>query len=480
MGRGHRKNWAVILTGFAALTIASSSYAKPLPKPGVQIELTHRSGGWTLDYSFAKSARAWFFRRTKDSIDDVPWRSVSFHVETPGVTLMRLGHYDALYRPDGAPIRNVRISVTPFARPLRSEYVPALTFSDGGIAFYTDDFAVAPAISTEAIEALPDSIDDTKIEDVPKTLKMRDPGKPILLDGRLLRDQVTLKIADDSDGTYIFSGTTPLVSKPSFAEVIDPGLPSWIRTELDELLPRLMQLYTRKLGAPAGNRPMALVAWEGAERPGHSLGGSVLDRLVIMAISGQQMLTPNEKVMASLRWFFGHETAHFWIGETVRYDDPREGWITEGSADLLAIRAIQALVPDYDADAELQNEMTNCLKFNGAGKPLSTAESRGEEKAQYACGALLSLVAEAASKRRDQNADAFTFLRGLIDANRQDGIVTEADWLARFSDVAGPSLSRDVATFIDKGVPDPVAFWSQLFDAVGIKATRSNGALHLG
>jgi hypothetical protein len=68
---------------------------------------------------------------------------------------------------------------------------------------------------------------------------------------------------------------------------------------------------------------------------------------------------------------------------------------------------MQTLVAGYDPKPKLQEEMRNCLKLNGAGKPLATAESRGDDKVQYACGALLSLVAEAAAKRHDSNADIF-------------------------------------------------------------------------
>jgi len=459
------------------VVLVQAASAAGQQRSAVDIVLQHNRAGWIADYTFTKPAPVWFFPRSKDSIDNVHWRLTSFKVATPGVTLARLGNFDALYRSDNRPLRHVRIHIVPFSRPLRSDYVPALTFSDGGLAFYSHHFVVSPLGSMTAAEALPSSPDWEKIEDVPETLTIKDSGRRLLLRGRIARDAVTLSLADPD--TYVYSGAAPLLATERFAEVMDPGLPTWVRSQLDAFLPRLMEFYTDRLGVPSGNKPTALIAWEGSERPGISLGGSVLDRLVVMDISGRKMLTADPKTLAVLRWFFGHETSHFWIGQTIHYSRPEEGWITEGSADLLGVRAIQHIVPDYDPRPKLQEEMNDCLKLNGAGKPLSTAEDRGDYKAQYACGALLLLAAEAASKRNDRSADALSFVRRLIDANRLDGEVTEAKWLASFSQVAGPAAGDEVQGFIDRGVADPLAFWANLFTTTGVGFTRQPDTLKL-
>ena len=435
-------------------------------RSAVNIILKHNRAGWIAEYTFTKPAPVWFFQHSKDSIDDVHWRLKSFKVATPGVTLARLGNFDVLYRRNNRPLRHVRIQIVPFSRPLRADYVPALTFSDGGVAFYSGQFVVSPLGSRAAVEVLPSNPDWKKIEDVPERLTVEDRGRRMLLRGRIARDVVTLSLSDPD--TYVYSGDAPLLAAKHFAEVMDPGLPTWVRSQLDTFLPRLMQFYTGRLGVPSGNKPTALIAWEGTKRPGISLGGSVLDGLVVMDISGRKMLAADPKILAGLRWFLGHETSHFWIGQTIHYSTREEGWITEGSADLLGMRAIQNIVPGYDPRPKLQAEMNDCLKLNGAGKPLSTAEDRGADKAQYACGALLLLAAEAALKRKDGSADALSFVRRLIDANRLDGEITEAKWLDSFSQVAGPAARDEVQGFIDRGVADPLAFWADLFTKTGV------------
>ena len=459
------------------LFTTETTQAAPPERPAVSIVLKHDREGWTADYTFRKFAPVWFFQRSKDSIDKVQWRLASFKVVTPGVALSRLGNFDALYRSDGRALRHVRIRVTPFSRPLRSDYAPALTFSDGGLAFYTHHFVVSPLASVAVAKALPASPDWDAIADAPATLTVRDKGHRLLVRGRVVEDAATIPLSGPD--TYVYVGSGPLVATDHFAEIVDPGLPVWVRGQLDAFLPRLMEYYTERLGVPSGSKPTALIAWEGAERPGMSIGGSVMDRLVVMAVSGRKMLEADPKTLATLRAFFGHETSHFWIGQTLQYSKPEEGWITEGSADVLGIRATQHLVQDYDPHPKLQQEMDDCLKLNGAGKPLSSAESRGDYKAQYACGALLVLAAEAALKRENASADALTFVRKLLDANQADGVVTEADWLATFSQATGPTVSSRVGQFIDHGVPDPRAFWAGLFEATGVRFVPDRDTLRL-
>ena len=112
-----------------------TAFAASTKHPAVKVVLKRNGDEWIVDYAFAKSAPVWFFQHSKDSIDRVQWRLASWKVETPGVRLARLGKFDALYRTDNRPLNNVRIRFVPFSRPLRSDYAPDLTFTDGGLAF---------------------------------------------------------------------------------------------------------------------------------------------------------------------------------------------------------------------------------------------------------------------------------------------------------------------------------------------------------
>ncbi len=464
--------------GFLVLAwLAIGGPARAAP-PGVRVTVTRAPGATGSSTTpFRRRASVWVFERSATDLEGRLWRPQSWTVETPGVRLAHAGHYDVLTA-GGAALGRVRIRMRPFAQPLRADYTPALHFSDGGLAFYTGHFRVLPMASLAAAEALPADLNGVDLPEARAMLTLADPGGRLLLGGGVRNGTATLPLGDA--GTYVYAGTAPMIERPAFAGVIDGGLPEWVRAELDNYTPRVMALYAERLGAPAGGRPMALVAWGGAERSGWSLGGSVLQGMVVMQISGKVVAQPSPEVLARMRWFIGHESAHFWMGQTVHYTHRSESWITEGSADIAAIRANGRLVPGYDMRAELQRELDECLRVNGAGEPLSTAEERGENRASYGCGAMLLLAAEGAARRRDPNADAFGFLRALIDENRADGEVTRDDWLAQFQVACGDAaLTAEVRGFVDTGVADPLAFWAHLFTATGVGFNREGDALRL-
>ena len=70
-------------------------------------------------------------------------------------------------------------------------------------------------------------------------------------------------------------------------------------------------------------------------------------------------------------------------------------------------------------------------------------------------------------------------VRQLLDANRADGVVTEADWLGTLSQAAGPTVSSRVKEFVDHGVPDPRSFWAGLFEATGVRFVPNRDTLQL-
>jgi hypothetical protein len=366
--------WLIVLLAFAVALPAAA-------RPGVQVTITRAKGGeWTVDYDFAVRSRAWIFQRTVPDIDGKPWRQQSWTVETPGVRLAHAGAHDVLV--GSRPLSRVRIRMRPFLNTLMGDYSPALSFSDGGIAFYTDHFAVAKVASEAAAAALPGDLNGVQLLQPAQTLTLIDPGHRLLLRGKALRSRASLTIGDG--GTYLYAGDAPVTETPSFAGVIDAGLPGWARGELDNFTPRLLRLYTERLGTPAGDKPMALVAWQGSAQQGYSLGGSVLAGMVVMQISGKNVLSSEPGVLNELHWFLGHESAHFWLGQTIRYTRRSESWMTEGGADLLAIRAIQQLAPDYDPQVKLQQELDECLTRIGPDAALAGAEDRGQMRAHYA------------------------------------------------------------------------------------------------
>lgn len=457
------------------MLIVPSALAKTTEKPDVQVSLTHRADVWEADFRFSKASPVWVFRRTADGIDGKNWRSQSLEIQTPGVHLSRIGNFDTLFRTDGKLIRNVRIRIKPYSRPLAHDYLPVMSFSDGGLAFYSGHFSVLPERSLQEVASLPVDLIRPELSGV---LTINDPSRHILVDGRVSNKTAKLEIHED--GKYAYTGISRPLQNKFFSHVIDPNLPSWARRDLDAFLPRLLELYSKQLGLPSGNRPMVLVAWGGAENDGYSQSGSVLSGMVVMSLSGKKMVTPNSRVTASLRSFFGHEVSHFWLGQTIAYQAQDDSWITEGGADYLAITATKLIDADYDQVASWQRQLDDCLENIGANEPLVGAIGRGDDHARYSCGSLLFLAASSAGRKQDSNADGLTFTRQLIEYTRGSGHVTQAKWLTRFSSVGGNETATDVKRYVETGSADPVAFWEHLFAATGVPYRREGNKLAIG
>ncbi|MBO9713815.1 hypothetical protein [Sphingomonas sp.] len=467
--------WHMVLA-LAALWLPSAAEARAKDSTGVEVTVSRSGAGWVIDYRFAHAAPVWFFPRSANALDKAPWRPRSWTVETPGVTLEHVGHYDMLAG-NGAPLRHVRIRMKPYAEPLIGDYTPALAFSDGNLALYSEQFFPMPAASREAVVALPGDLNGVELETTPATLRLVDSGRRLLFKGRATEGRLSVPLGDAGD--YVYSGDAALTENAAFAGVIDAGLPAWVRGQLDDFTPRLFALYRERLGAPATGRPIGLVAWQGAEKPGWSLGGSVLPGTIVMQLSGKRVLASDPQVLAQLQWFLGHESSHFWLGQTVRYSRRAESWITEGGADLLAIRAIETLAPGYDAHEKLQQELDECLQRVGPGEALGASDDRNQFRAYYACGALMMLAAESVSKRK--GGDLFGFVRALIGAKHADGSINADDWFTAFAAAgANPAIAVRLRDYVDKGDADPRGMWTAIFDSAGIAWWMDGQRITLG
>jgi hypothetical protein len=189
----------------------------------------------------------------------------------------------------------------------------------------------------------------------------------------------------------------------------------------------------------------------------------MLPGLITMTFEGTGVLSENDRLRRQALWFIAHESAHFWLGQEVAYQYSRDAWITEGGADLLAIRTVAAVDSSYDPQEALQTAVADCAELT-VGHGVASAEQRNEQRAYYACGALFGLVAEAASHRPFAE-----FVRDLIAASRADHVVTRGEWMTAFEAATGDAvLARDIAQLIDQGAEDPKAALAALFTRAGV------------
>lgn len=470
----------MILAGCASVsapTDAAVQRGAVLIDARVEASVLRDGDVWTVTYRLNDDAPVWAFRHSALlRVGRTPWRPAWWSVQTPGMILDRQGRYDVLRTTDGRPVpREVRIVMHPRQGDLEADYDPALMFTDGTVALYSGQFDLIPLGSVQQARALPLDLNGVDLPGSdPALVSWRDRAGPVLFKGH----RVARPVEADSD-TYVLFGDARVREGSGVTTVIDPGLPAWLGDELARFTPRVMDLYAERMGPSVGEQPTLMVSWTGPTEHMSSMGGSVLPGLISMNFEGQGVLQPDAAALSRAHWFIGHEAAHFWLGSNeLKYEYARDAWITEGGADLMAVRAIQTIDPDYDARAELQNEVDDCIRM-AAGKPIASAGERGDNKAYYACGAVWSLAFEAARKARD-GGDFFDVIRDFRRGEGADGTLTRDEWLSALTRTArDPSLRLDIERMLDRGVDSPAAVLARLFDRTGVVYRLETGRIVL-
>jgi hypothetical protein len=446
---------------FWSLATLPASAAHP-PAP-VQVLVARQAGQWTAEFHFPRGAQAWVFPRSALSrAGERPWRPQSWTVETPGVRLERRGRYDALTAGGANVPARVRIRFTPFSGDLIADFAPALSFTDGAVALFDGQYSTFPVPSAAAVDRLPQDLGGSAIEDSGTIVTFRDDRGRLLAHGRRLRTATM-----PATGNYVLFGASRPIVTATMATIIDPQLPRWIASVLARDTPEILRRYTAELGPAPGGKPTVMVSWAGPTPRMRGLGGSTLSGLIVMRFEGEGVLRESQALQNRARWFIAHESAHFWLGQAIHTVSQGDAWMTEGGADLLAMRTVQAMDPAYDWRAELDASIADCVRLS-AGRAVTSAFERNEHRAYYACGAVFGLVAEAASHRPFS-----AFVRALVDGHRGDGVLTRAAWLAALDRASGdPSLSAAIAHMLDEGAPDPKAAIAAMFDRAGVHYRR--------
>ncbi|MEJ0086030.1 MAG: hypothetical protein WDO72_10125 [Pseudomonadota bacterium] len=448
-----------------ALLGTAAAQAAIADKPGipqVRVEVSRRGDEWSAEFQFDRRVAAWVLPRSdRTALAGTPWREGSWTVETRGVKLARHGAYDVFEADRGELPLRVRIGFTPVAERLQADYPPALRFTDGSVALFVAQFDLFPMDSLAKVRALPNDLNNQMVPAAQLRYVFVDSAGPVLLEGR--RAAVASTIDKD---TYVLFGATRPIETPYMVAVLDPELPAWIKDSISTAVPSLLSRYTQELGKLPDGKPTIMVSWAGPTPYLVSRAGSALHGLIVMTYEGTGMLNETPEQRAQGLWFVAHEAAHFWLGQTVSYQYARDAWITEGGADLLAIRAVAEADPTYDPRMELNRAIEDCISLTRR-KGVASARERNEHRAYYACGAVFGLVAEAGSGR-----SFYKFVRALLDANRADGIVSRAEWLAALDAATRkPDLSRDIAHLLDRGAPEPEDFIADLLGRAGVDFT---------
>lgn len=463
-----------MLTLVIALLAQATITTEASSKPALAI-VTRSRNEWRLEYRLNKKSSAWLFPVSQPvSATQKPWRERAWRVVTPGVRIERHGSYDVLVPTNGTfvPLK-VRIVFTPTNATLDREYDPAIAFSNGATALYSDQFNVIPSEELNAIGVKEAGLSVRDLGGSPTAVRFHDVSGPVFAQGRRQSNPVLI-----GGETYVVFGSSKVEERAGVAMLADPALPEWLKVEVAGFAPDVAEAYASRLGSRTDPRlPLLLMGWRGPTTGKVINDGGVRPGQIVFNFEGEGLLDRNERAAQRTRWFIAHEMAHFWLGTSgIAYRKPSDAWITEGGAEMMAFTFLAAMDHDY-ALIELQHAVQDCIK--SATKPVISAGERHENRAFYACGATFALAAGNAQKRRG-GRDYFDFIRPLLDEHMSDRLLGSADWLTRFDAVSGNSKAGGIVrSMLFVGVADPAGAIERLFQQTGVPYSRNENKVTL-
>ena len=425
---------------------------------------------WTAEFRFRRASAGLGVRRapplTRGRASS-PWRPRSWTVETPGVRLERRGRYDVLVAADGGPVpARVRVRFTPFAGDLIADYDPALVFTDGSVALYSEQFDAFPLASAAAAGRLPVDLDRRRRSAGPHPGHLPRRGGPVLPCRPPRRVGVTL---DEGDGTYVLFGPAePIVTDDDRRDH---------RSAAAGMAPATRSPARRRTSSPAtpprsaprrGAKPTIMVSWAGPTPRRHQHGRQHLagpDRHDLSKATACSRKMTRRAPSAS-----GSSPMKRRISGSARRSATniaRDAWITEGGADLLAVRTVAAV------DPALRSGAPSCRR---AIARLRAAERRPRRRRRRASATSIALIMPAArsspwSPKRRRGGPSSHFVRAADrrQPRRRRSSPAPNGW-PRSTGVSGDPLAepRHRAACSTSGAADPKAAIASLFTRAGV------------
>lgn len=419
---------------FLILLLLTSLHALATENPEVDITIAKsNSNDWTVTYKVERPIKRLDFIRNPDQSRLERWQPLSSKFE---VYFQNSKEYIA--KKDRTEFKAVELSLTPTYKHLSKDYAPFSPFSDGGLLFHSGRFFAC-------VDTCDHEINSWNI-----TLEIPD-GEHGIVNGHIFKSSTSW--IDTDDGMNIYVGKQKPIESEAFIAIIDVGLPTKIKTSLDEDIPKMMKYFEKKLGKlPYKNKPSLFASY--ANVKGNSSQGGTLPNQIFMHWNKDNLDTSiqNDKFLNDTLWFFGHEVAHLYQRGKAGLlgDNPNQSWIHEGHADLLAANVLENLYPQSKSyiDSRFKKAKGHCA----AGiKEFALVEAAniGKFGYYYTCGFVIHQAIYNKSANQNQTEHSAYTIWNRFRSAIENGAEPGQDTFLTVSDqVTGIEVSKEVLHFI--------------------------------
>ena len=214
---------------------------------------------------------------------------------------------------------------------------------------------------------------------------------------------------------WFYFGPDRFVEEKSARVLVDDGVPPEASRIMNQLSPRLMELYATRLGKPYPRRPVFYLAWNGRDEPGRSWQADVVHGGDIrFGLAGKGWAHPDRDTLGAFAATVAHEMAHLWNSDLFGRDEESAPWIHEGNSELVSVAALLALgeIDANEAASRIASATFECQLLAGS-RPWKSMWERRAGRPPYTCGLAMQFAISAAARRDHPGLDALAYWREL-------------------------------------------------------------------
>jgi hypothetical protein len=305
---------------------------------------------WLVSYDFDQAITGINFGPERGN-----YRQQSWKILTPNVELKRSGRNE-LVETQSEAFKHLQIELSAYSGFPQGGYSPMNLFSDGGAAIF-----------------LPNFLGVAQLDNMPVAMQVK--LRLIKLEGENL-------IASDSQAerSYVYFGQGAVQSRAYGDVLIDKAIPEWARETLEQVLDRLTSFYPIALAHPLRHKIPVMFAVSPHAGETFSIKGGAVAGQIVFRFSGTSIYEDSEKKRSMLQQLIAHELAHIWQSDiTGGGANPKQAWIHEGGAEMLAIAALHEAQIWTEQQAQTWEQMLikECTQLQN---------NRKSYRGAYACG----------------------------------------------------------------------------------------------
>lgn len=405
---------------------------------------------WTATYNL---------NRTVDQImfDRVAWayQKEAWHIPDPDFLLEYReidGYLRAvLSRKSGKLFKSFSLETAPFSELPEKGYYAFSGFSDGGMSVYTGYFDGIAIIDGQKYDL------DLNASYIP-----------------LAGNSIITREKDKLVQQFVYFGPEQAIEEEISTLIIDPLMPKDIVERTKKALPLVAKTLSGIFDFKPSTSYQVFIA--GADlhlKEVSSSKGGALKRQLLFTYKGEGAIRYEQKHPEHLPIFVAHEVIHLFQHDLWPKLGVKHPWMSEGSADALAIELMlrEGIISNASYVSEMKKSETGCIE--GLKKTsIDKAVDNNEWRIVYGCGAVIHWLLADALEEKHQGLDLLSIWRSMalqpLDIRNQDGKVLYYQVLKSLGFTQSELDAVD--RFLVMKPDDPVAALNALKTRLGVTA----------